>query len=37
MEEDLILKKYDVICINRNNKELVKDIKDEINKKEIEA
>jgi hypothetical protein len=34
---DLILKKYDVLCINRKNKELAKDIKDEINKKEIEA
>lgn len=37
MEQDLILKKYDVLCINRKNKDLVKDIKDEINKKEIEA
>jgi hypothetical protein len=37
MLEDLILKKYDVLCINRKNKELVKDIKDEINKKELEA
>jgi hypothetical protein len=37
MLEDNILKKYDVLCINRKNKELVKDIKDEINKKEIEA
>jgi len=35
--EDNILKKYDVLCINRKNKELAKDIKDEINKKEIEA
>ena len=34
---DNILQKYDVLCINRKNKELVKDIKDEINKKEIEA
>ena len=34
---DNILKKYDVLCINRKNKELVKDVKDEINKKEIEA
>ena len=33
MEQDLILKKYDVLCINRKNK----DIKDEINKKEIIA
>ena len=37
MFEDNILKKYDVLCINRKNKELAKDIKDEINKKEIEA
>jgi hypothetical protein len=37
MFNDNILKKYDVLCINRKNKELVKDIKDEINKKEIEA
>ena len=37
MLEDNILKKYDVLCINRKNKELAKDIKDEINKKEIEA
>ena len=42
MLEDLILKKYDVLCINRSNKKdkkdkLPKDIKDEINKKEIEA
>ena len=34
MLEDNILKKYDVLCINRKNKELAKDIKDEINKKE---
>ena len=37
MLEDLILKNYDILCINRKNKELVKDVKDEINKKEIEA
>lgn len=37
MFDDNILKKYDVLCINRKNKELAKDIKDEINKKEIEA
>jgi tRNA1(Val) A37 N6-methylase TrmN6 len=37
MTDDNILKKYDVLCINRKNKELAKDIKDEINKKEIEA
>ena len=37
MLEDNILKKYDVLCINRKNKELAKDIKDEINKKELIA
>jgi len=42
MLEDLTLKKYEVLCINRSNKKdkkdkLPKDIKDEINKKEIEA
>jgi hypothetical protein len=37
MLEDNILKKYDVLCINRKNKELAKDIKDEINKKELVA
>ena len=30
MIDDNILKKYDVLCINRKNKELAKDIKDEI-------
>jgi hypothetical protein len=37
MLDDNILKKYDVLCINRKNKELAKDIKDEINKKELVA
>ena len=37
MKQDLILKKYDVFCINRKNKELAKDVKAEITKKEIEA
>jgi hypothetical protein len=37
MLEDNILKKYNILCINRNNKELAKDIKDDINKKETEA
>ena len=37
MLDDNILKKYDVLCINRKNKELAKDIKDEINKKELIA
>ena len=35
MKEDKILKNYDVMCINRKNKDLAKDIKDEINKQEI--
>ena len=34
MMEDLILKKYDVLCINRKNKELAKDIKEDILKQE---
>ena len=37
MIEDKVLKKYDILCINRKNKELAKDIKNKINKKEIEA
>ena len=37
MLNDNVLKNYDVLCINRKNKELAKDIKDEINKKEIIA
>ena len=37
MEQDLILKRYDVLCINRKNKEIAKDVKDEINKRETEA
>ena len=37
MKEDLVLKQYDVLCINRKNKQLAKDIKAEINKREIEA
>ena len=36
MLDDNILKKYDVLCINRKNKELAKDIKDEINRLENE-
>ena len=36
-KEDNILKYYDVVPINRKNKELAKDVKDEINKKEIIA
>jgi hypothetical protein len=35
MKEDSILIHYDVLCINRKNKELAKDVKDEINKQEI--
>jgi len=37
MKEDGILKHYDVLCINRKNKELAKDVKDEINKQETIA
>jgi hypothetical protein len=35
MKEDLILKKYEILCINRKNKDLIKDVKDEINKKGV--
>jgi hypothetical protein len=35
MLEDNVLKNYNIMCINRQNNELVKDIKDEINKQEI--
>jgi len=35
MLEDKILKKYNVMCINRVNNDLAKDIKDEIMKQEI--
>jgi site-specific DNA-methyltransferase (adenine-specific) len=34
MFEDKILKNYNIICVNRNNKDLAKDIKDEILKQE---
>jgi len=37
MSLNTVLKKYNVLCINRKNKDLAKDIKDEINKKEIET
>lgn len=37
MFDDGILKRYDILCINRKNKELAKDIKDEIDKREKEA
>ena len=37
MLEDLILKRYGVLCINRKNKDLAKDVKDEINKHETIA
>ena len=35
MLEDKILKNYNIMCINRQNNDLVKDIKDEILKQEI--
>ena len=34
LNEDDVLKKYDVLCINRKNKELAKDIKEDITKQE---
>jgi hypothetical protein len=34
MNEDSILKKYNVLCINRKNKDLAKDIKEDITKQE---
>ena len=34
MKEDNILKKYNVLCINRKNKDLAKDIKEDITKQE---
>ena len=37
MKQDSVLKFYTVMCVNRGNKDLAKDIKDEINKKEIEV
>ncbi len=37
MLEDKILKNYNIMCINRKNDDLVKDIKDEILKQEIIA
>jgi hypothetical protein len=37
MKEDDILKKYEILCINRKNKKLAKDVKLEINKSETIA
>lgn len=34
MKEDNILKKYKIMCVNRKNKQLAKDVKDEIIKQE---
>lgn len=34
MKEDRILKKYNIMCVNRKNKQLAKDVKDEIIKQE---
>jgi len=34
MKEDGVLKKYNVLCINRKNKDIAKDIKDEITNQE---
>lgn len=37
MKEDRILKKYNIMCVNRKNKQLAKDVKDEIIKQEKNA
>ena len=37
MKEDKILNKYKILCVNRKNKKLAKDVKEEINKQEIIA
>lgn len=37
LSEDEILNKYDVMCINRKNDKLAKDVKDEITKQEIKS
>jgi len=37
MKEDNVFKKYNVLCINRKNKDLAKDIKDDITNQEIIA
>lgn len=37
MKEDKILSKYKILCVNRKNKKLAKDVKEEINKQEIIA
>ena len=37
MNEDIILKRYEILCIYSKNKSLPKDVKDEISKREIEA
>ena len=37
MLKNSVLKNYEILCVNRKNNELAKDIKDEINKYEIEA
>ena len=37
MKDNMVLKNYKVMCINRKNKEMAKDIKDEISKQELIA
>lgn len=37
MKEDRILKKYNIMCVNRKNKQLAKDVKEEIIKQEKNA
>jgi adenine-specific DNA-methyltransferase len=37
MKDNMVLKNYKIMCINRKNKEMAKDIKDEITKQELIA
>lgn len=37
MKQDLVLKRYSIICINGKNKDIAKDVKDEISKREKKA
>lgn len=37
MKKDEILKQYSIMCVNRNNKDLIKDVKDDILKREMKA
>lgn len=37
MQEDSVLKKYEIMCINRKNTDLAKNIKEDIEKQEVIA